>query len=64
MARLAYKTAAGVAPAGGRDGGLPGVTLPWSLLPGLLRDLLVEGGEDAAGVELLEGAAGAWTVAR
>jgi hypothetical protein len=49
-------------PAGGRQGGLASVTLNRSLFEGVLRSLLLEGGQHQ--VELWEGAGANWSLAK
>ena len=44
------------------EGGLPTTTLSPALLPGLLRELLVEGGQH--GAELYEGAGASWRLTK
>ena len=58
VARHLYRSTAQVTYIGGREAGLPGITVPHNLLPSALKELLVERGEHA--VEVYEGAGASW----
>lgn len=58
VARHLYRSTAQVTYIGGRDKGLPGITISYNLFPGILKELLVERGEHA--VEVYEGAGSSW----